>query len=206
MFSDIQAAIPLGFFLSFMVGPVFFVLLETSVLKGFRAALCFNIGVIVADIVFISIAYYTSYQLIEMLSRQPIFYVFGATVLIAYGCFVFYSKPKVVVYNSVHKTTKSGYVTLAIKGFFLNFINIGVLVFWLGLIVVVAPNLDNEVGRIRSFFALLLLTYFLTDMVKIILAKQLRKKLTEYRTRKLKKLMAAVLVICGVVLLLRGFL
>ena len=37
MIEDIQAAIPLGFFLSFMIGPVFFVLLETSIVKGFRA-------------------------------------------------------------------------------------------------------------------------------------------------------------------------
>jgi len=38
MYSDIQAAIPLGFFLSFMIGPVFFVLLETAALKGFKAS------------------------------------------------------------------------------------------------------------------------------------------------------------------------
>ena len=48
MIEDIQAAIPLGFFLAFMIGPVFFVLLETSVIKGFRAALAFDLGVILA--------------------------------------------------------------------------------------------------------------------------------------------------------------
>ena len=44
-------AIPLG------MGPAFFVLIETSITKGFRAALYFDLGVIIADIVFISIAY-----------------------------------------------------------------------------------------------------------------------------------------------------
>ena len=58
MYSDIQAAIPLGFFLSFMIGPVFFVLLETAALKGFKAALVFDLGVILADIIFISAAYF----------------------------------------------------------------------------------------------------------------------------------------------------
>ena len=53
MIEDIQTAIPLGFFLAFMIGPVFFVLLETSVTKGFRAAVVFDLGVIVADIFFI---------------------------------------------------------------------------------------------------------------------------------------------------------
>ncbi|MEX0273390.1 MAG: LysE family transporter, partial [Flavobacteriaceae bacterium] len=56
MLEDIQAAIPLGFLLSFMIGPVFFVLLETSVIKGFRAALIFDLGVILADALFLLIA------------------------------------------------------------------------------------------------------------------------------------------------------
>ena len=38
MLQDIAAAILPGFILSFMIGPVFFVLLETSVIKGFKAA------------------------------------------------------------------------------------------------------------------------------------------------------------------------
>jgi len=62
MIEDVQAAIPLGFLLSFMVGPVFFVLLETSATKGFRAGLIFDIGVIFADILFLFIAYFSSFQ------------------------------------------------------------------------------------------------------------------------------------------------
>ncbi len=37
MIEDILTGIPLGFFLSFMIGPVFFVLIETSITKGFGA-------------------------------------------------------------------------------------------------------------------------------------------------------------------------
>ena len=47
--NDILSAIPLGFFLSFMIGPVFFVLLEPSVVKGFRAAVMFDLGVVLAE-------------------------------------------------------------------------------------------------------------------------------------------------------------
>ena len=35
MINDILAGIPWGIFLSFMIGPVFFILLETSISKGF---------------------------------------------------------------------------------------------------------------------------------------------------------------------------
>ena len=57
MINDILSGIPWGIFLSFMIGPVFFILLETSIIKGFRAAIVFDLGVVLGDIVFISIAY-----------------------------------------------------------------------------------------------------------------------------------------------------
>jgi len=46
MFDDILTAIPFGIILAFTIGPVFFVLLETSATKGFRSALIFDFGVI----------------------------------------------------------------------------------------------------------------------------------------------------------------
>ena len=93
MIEDVQAAIPLGFFLAFMIGPVFFVLIETSVTKGFRAAVAFDIGVIIADIIFIGLAYFSSFQLLENLSNQPGLYVFGGTILAIYGLIIFIKKP-----------------------------------------------------------------------------------------------------------------
>ncbi|MEY3438093.1 MAG: hypothetical protein RL265_678, partial [Bacteroidota bacterium] len=40
-----------------MIGPVFFVLLETSIRKGARAALALDLGVLLSDLVYILIAY-----------------------------------------------------------------------------------------------------------------------------------------------------
>lgn len=90
MIEDIQAAIPLGFLLSFMVGPVFFVLLETSATKGFRAGLALDLGVVLADIFFLVIAYFSSFQLLENLSNQPGLYVFGGVILLVYGLTTFF--------------------------------------------------------------------------------------------------------------------
>lgn len=206
MLDDIQAAIPLGFLLSFMIGPVFFVLLETSALKGFRAALSFNIGVIIADTLFILVAYFSSYQLLENLSNQPGLYVFGGVILLVYGISTFFRKTLDTGSKETIKITGSDYFGLLIKGFLLNFINIGVLMFWLGVIIIVGPSLDNEPPRIRLFFGSMLAAYFITDLFKIVLAKQLKRKLTTARIRNLKKGIGLILVICGVVLIVKGFL
>lgn len=205
MIEDIQAAIPLGLLLSFMIGPVFFVLLETSAIKGFRAAICFNVGVIVADIIFISLAYFSSFQLLENLSSHPGLYVFGGTILLVYGLTNVFKKESVEQENNI-RISKGDYFSLCIKGFLLNFINIGVLVFWLGIIIVVGPSLDNDPNRIIIFFSTMLGAYFVTDIFKILLAKQLRKKLTKRRILMVKKGIGIVLVICGLVLIIKGFL
>ncbi|MEO5788179.1 LysE family transporter, partial [Gelidibacter sp.] len=56
MFDEVLSAIPFGIILAFTIGPVFFVLLETSATKGFKSALIFNLGVMLADVLFIAIA------------------------------------------------------------------------------------------------------------------------------------------------------
>ena len=208
MLEDIQAAIPLGFFLSFMIGPVFFVLLETSVIKGIRAAIAFDLGVIFADVLFIGVAYFSSFQLLENLSNQPGLYVFGGMILAVYGIIIFMKKAKETIDTETEELIipKNNYPALFVKGFLLNFINIGVLVFWLGVIIVVSPNLGNDSSRFIIFFGTMIGAYFITDIFKILLAKQLKSKLTPSRIVKVKKLLGLILIICGIVLITKGFL
>ncbi|MBD0779731.1 LysE family transporter [Maribacter sp. ANRC-HE7] len=205
MLDDIQAAIPLGFLLSFMIGPVFFVLLETSAVKGFRAALSFDLGVILADILFLTLAYFSSFQLLENLSNQPGLYVFGGVILLVYGITTYF-KTDIKKDKPALRTKKSDYLGLFVKGFLLNFINIGVLVFWLGIIIVVGPSLNNDPNRIMVFFAAMLGAYLTTDIFKILLAKQLKRKLTYKRISRIKKILGIILIICGLVLITKGFL
>ena len=70
----------------------------------------------------------------------------------------------------------------------------------------VGPSLGNDPNRILTFFSAMILTYFAVDVIKILLAKQLKKKLTSHRIRLIKKGLGVVLVICGVVLIIKGFL
>ena len=71
MLTDLFTAVSIGFFLSFVLGPVFFVLIETSITKGLKAAISLNLGVILADVFFIVFCYYTSKQLMDNINNQP---------------------------------------------------------------------------------------------------------------------------------------
>ena len=209
MFQDILTAIPLGIFLSFLIGPVFFVLLETSAVKGFRAALVFDLGVVFADIVFILIAYFSSYKLIESLKNDPAIFIFGGILMLTYGIISFVKLKKLK--NEVSEEEieivfqKKDYRALFIKGFLLNFINVGVLLFWFLILITVGPKLELETSRMITFFGTLILTYLIVDMGKMVLAKQLKHKMTPKNTLTIKKIISVLLIVFGIAIMLQGW-
>lgn len=150
---DIKNAIFFGFFLSFMIGPVFFMLIQTSIVKGARAAIAFNLGVILGDVAFIVIAYFGSRHLLERIKDDPRLFFIGGLILIVYGAITYLDKAgKKDIEESLKLPTNNNYFKLILKGFFLNFINVGVLAFWLGLIVVIGPTLDMNPTYIFLLF------------------------------------------------------
>jgi threonine/homoserine/homoserine lactone efflux protein len=208
MINDILSGIPWGIFLSFMIGPVFFILLETSIVKGFRAAIAFDLGVVLGDIIFISIAYLGSFRLIQSLKDKPALFIFGGILMLAYGIISFISlrKEKKINTKEIDKEIiKKDYFSLFIKGLFLNIINIGVLGFWLAIIISVGPKLDMQTSRMMTFFSTVILTYLLVDCIKIVLAKQLKTKMTPTNILKIKKGISIVLMVFGFVLITQGW-
>lgn len=210
MINDILLAIPLGVILAFTIGPVFFVLLETSVTKGFRAALVFDLGVVFGDFVFILIAYFSTNQILEQFKDNPVLFVFGGLIMFSFGLISYIKQRKDFLkqQNEEIETleiTKKNYLGLFFKGFLLNFINIGILGFWMGIIIVFGPQLEMNPNRIFVFFLGVMMTYLVTDISKILLAKQLRKKLTPTVIYKIKRVISFILMIFGFFFILQGF-
>ncbi|MFY0712151.1 LysE family transporter [Seonamhaeicola sp. NFXS20] len=206
MFDDILTAIPFGIVLAFTIGPVFFVLLETGATKGFRSALIFDLGVILADIIFIMVAFFSTNKLLERVKDDPNFLIFGGVLLIVYGIISFIKTSKsfrdiVREYHAVE--FKKGYGKLFIKGFLLNFINIGVLIGWV-VFIALANTLTTSKHGVLVFLGTILLTYLLVDLVKIIVAKRIKKRLTPRLIFKTKKIVALVILGFGILLLFQG--
>lgn len=206
MIDDILTAIPFGIILAFTVGPVFFVLLETSATKGFKSALIFDFGVILADIVFIAIAFYSTNNLLEKVKDDPNFLVFGGVLLIVYGVISFIKTSnsfRLIVREYRKVTIQKNYGKLFLKGFLLNFINIGVLLGWLGFIVI-GNSLTTGENGVLLFVITMLVTYFIIDLFKMAAAKRLKNKLTPRLIFKSKKIIALVILGFGVLLLVQG--
>ena len=209
MIEDILTAIPLGIFLSFLIGPVFFVLLETSAVKGFRAAFLFDLGVVLADIFFIAIAYFSSYRLIQTIKNDPAIFIFGGILMLTYGLISFIRLRKIKNSHDDEEIeivlVKTNYLELFIKGFLLNFINVGVLLFWFLILITIGPKLELNTSRMITFFSTVILTYLIVDIGKILLAKQLKHKMTPKNILSIKKIISILLILFGLAIMLQGW-
>jgi threonine/homoserine/homoserine lactone efflux protein len=206
---DFKNALLIGFFMAFMIGPVFFMLIQTSIIKGARAAIAFDLGVLLGDVSFILIAYYGSRSLLEKIKDDPRLFFIGGFILIIYGLITYLDKTNkkenLKASNIKIPVVKNNYAKLFIQGYFLNFINIGVLAFWLGTVLVIGPALKMNQTAIFWYFGTILIGYFGTDLGKIFLAKQLKDKMTPFVIYRIKRTMGVLLMVFGLILMLKGF-
>ena len=84
-----------GLILSIMLGPAFFLLLETSIRKGIKAALAFDAGVLISDIIYIIIAYVFYQEVSDFANGEnnAIIKLIGGILFLVYGALTFLRKP-----------------------------------------------------------------------------------------------------------------
>ena len=195
--SEFLAAIPLSLLLVFSTGPVFFVIVETSITKGAKHAFCVDLGAVLADVVFILAALFSTQSLRSSLAENPRWFIIGGVVLCVFGLGSLIASIRQKKTMSFHAKTlpKGNYLFYIAKGFLLNIINIGVFLFWIGLVVF---------GADFWFFVYVLLIYLLFDIVKIYLAKQLKTVLTPLVIYKVKQLVHIIILGFGLFFVFQG--
>lgn len=206
MFDGFLFAAFYGFFMAFAVGPVFFTLIETSITKGFRAGIAFDSGAIFADIIFILIAYFSTTKLLDRVKDDPALLIFGGGILVTYGI-ISYMQTSKNLYKIVREhhalEVKKNLGSLFIKGFFLNFVNFGVLAGWVGMIILANAHKSTPRG-VWFFIGTVLVVFISVDILKIALAKKLKNKMTPRFTVKTKKWVSIFIIGFGILMLAQG--
>tara|TARA_B100001063_G_scaffold111291_1_gene103924 strand:+ start:423 stop:1040 length:618 start_codon:yes stop_codon:yes gene_type:complete len=201
---NLLTPITIGFFTAFIMGPVFWVLLETSITKGFRAAVAFDLGVMFADVCFIAVCYFGSIQLLEAEQNKQGLFVLGGTILLVYGIFSFINRNKKNKKQPKIKNFKENYLGLAAKGFLLNILNVGVFIFWGGVLIVSSPTSGKSFTSFVLFFSIVILSYFITDLLKISVANRFKSLLTGKGIVIVNSIISLILIISGIVLIIKG--
>jgi len=201
---SILTPITVGFFTAFIMGPVFWVLLETSITKGFKAAVAFDLGVMFADVCFIGVCYLGSFQLLEDDQNKQGLFALGGTILLLYGLFSWINRNKKSKDQPEIQESKENYFGLAAKGFAINILNVGVFIFWGGVTIVSSPASGKSFTSFVLFFSIVLLSYFITDLLKISVANRFKSLLTGKGIVIVNSIVSLILIVSGVVLILKG--
>jgi threonine/homoserine/homoserine lactone efflux protein len=203
-------AVVTGFILSIMIGPVFFVLLETSITKGVRAALALDLGVLLSDLLYILIAYvfYAEVASLGSKDNRLILNVIGGSLFLIYGVINLFKKINNPIQDTLKSVPKSkDIVVLIVKGFLLNLANPMVIFYWFSIMTLGTSYVeDTQVHYpIFYFISIIFITFFSLDVLKIFGAKYLRPLVTIRLLNGLNKLIGIVFGLFGLFLLIRSY-
>lgn len=200
MVSIVVSGMILGFAIAILVGPVFFLLLNTALRKGWLPAIYIALGVAISDMIYI-LAIYLGFSRFEnsLISHDVLIFA-GGVLLIAFGLVMIGKKIKIEPTDELVFTNKERIKYLS-RGFMLNFINPSVIIFWIGAVSAATIKLENNSGLIFVFFTATMLTVFLFDVFKIYLSRKLSAIITEKSLRIINIVSGIAMVIYGFYLL-----
>ncbi|MBK6527400.1 MAG: LysE family transporter [Crocinitomicaceae bacterium] len=216
MLEVIMVGIGYGLLLSVMVGPAFFVMIETSINKGIKSALFLDLGVLLSDLMYVTIAFVFFNEVSELMSGENRHFlkIIGGGFFIILG--IVHVKKKKALFLSERALTKplalsaSNYLMNLLKGFMLNAVNPGVLFYWLTLMSLL-PDAPAELSLTRTqgliiYISIILVTFFGLDVLKIFGAKKLKEILTPQWMYVVNLVLGIILLVFGTLFLLQGIL
>ncbi len=186
--------IALGLLLSVLVGPVFFMLIDTAISGGIKKALVMDTGILLSDAIFISLFVFGAAKYMKPLIESPYISLIGGAVFIGFGAssFIGYGKNTGIA---------TGFKTNFVKGFFINTMNPSVVLFWLTSVAVVVSRYSHDGAGVFIFFLSVIATTFSTDIIKILLASKIKKFITNTHIHYFRVLTGIVMGAFGIYLI-----
>ena len=191
----------LGFMLTILVGPIFFLLIRTSIEQGARSALILDIGVLAGDILYIWLAYIGTAHIFEKVIYAKWLGVTGAFILMFMGVAPLLKKKRNSKEIILEKPEHVWW--LIIKGFLINITNPFVIFFWIASMGYAVTTFDADAQKITVYFMACMCCYLFFDLIKIYAAIKIKSFLTPKKIDLVDKIASLGITALGIVLLVR---
>jgi threonine/homoserine/homoserine lactone efflux protein len=191
----------LGLLLTVLIGPVFFLLIRTSIEQGAMQALTLEIGVITGDFLIIVLAYSGTAPIFENPTYAKWLGIAGAFILMLIGALPFFKKK--TSSNKEIELSVKGSTMLIVKGFALNVMNPFVYFFWIGSVGYAVTTFKTDKINIVIYFISCIICYLFFDLVKIYGALRIKKLLTPSTLGTIIKVSNIGIIILGAGLLIK---
>jgi threonine/homoserine/homoserine lactone efflux protein len=198
----------IGLIVSVTAGPAFITIIQTGIHRGFWAGFFTSAGVLLSDICMITLSYLGASIIYNDPQNKLYIGLIGGAILISFGIYTFSRKPEILLRrSSKYKTPvrKPGPLTYLVKGFFLNFLNPFILIFWLTAMSWVTSRAEE--GRLLTytlvFFSGTLSTIFSLDLLKSFIGNKISAYLKPRILLWINRIMGLGLIAFGIVLIVK---
>lgn len=200
-FANMEIAVKgilLGITISFMIGPIFFGLVDITISKGWRSGLAYILGVILSDVILISLLN-EIFNHVDFNDFKIYIGIVGGIVLLVFGSITFFSKLSLVSIDIKSiKTIMGAYL----KGVSINILNPFVILWWIALHTSISALNYTSKEKFIYYFCILFVV-FLFDLVKMRFAYYIKNKLSIDKLLIVKKVAGIALFIFGLVLIFK---
>jgi len=197
----IWKGITLGLLLSIAVGPVLFSIIKQSINNGVRGGLAFVVGVSLSDISLVIASNFFTELFTSLDARREEIGIIGSTFLISVGIYyLFFKKVKVNEQGTqvLRIFRKRDYLRLFLTGYLMNILNPAIIIFWL---TTSTAFINHTFNHRVVIFSIALVFVLASDILKVILAGRLGKRLTVKNITLLNKINGMILIGFGVALI-----
>lgn len=197
----------LGLTLAVLLGPALFSLLQTSIHRGVKSGLFLALGIFISDLTVVALAYLGFLQVISQKGNNSLIAgILGGIILIIFGIFNFRRMVTAEEKEDSLKLRGPGFMTFLLKGYFLNLLNPFVWIIWLTAMVKVGDDFGNDSKGVMLFFFGTLTTILGTDILKVVIAKTIKKYLKPRIVTGINHVVGALLIGFGLFLIIRTIL
>jgi len=189
----------------FGFGPALVAEIQTSILRGFWAAVLLAFGVFLSDAALVALGFFGAVQIFE--TNKILLGILGGIILVIFGIVTYRRKATIDVdsTNPAIKRQEPYFFTYILKGFFINITNPFIWIFWMGVVVGFTANYKADVFVLISFFAATLGIVFLFDMLKIFSAYKIKKYIQTHNIIWINRIAGVGLVLFGLYLVIRTY-
>lgn len=178
MLEPIISGMLLGGVLALLVGPVFFMIINTSIKKGVLPASMLALGVLFSDALFVVLTYYGSSYLFYLKEYNHIIGICGGLLILGFGIVTFFKEARIHADAlEVIDDSKTRAIDV-LKGFMMNTLNPSALLFWLGVAGAITVKEHYTGYSALFFYGGTLGMVFGTDLLKAWIASRLKGIIT----------------------------
>jgi len=190
--------------LIFSVGPAAFTIIKQSINNGRAGGFSFVAGVWLSDLLWVILSNAFSELVIQLLHFKREIGLTGSAFLIGLGIYyLFFKKIHLKEEEDKIVITTTKHAKLALAGFLINTINPAVILFWITTATAIAAT--HTVKQRIIIFSTCLLLNSSVDILKVVLAGKIRRKMNEKNISLINKISGTILLVFAIALLIGVF-